>query len=79
MPHHAWIIAKMDGTVEACHCTCMTGFGEVCSHAAGILFAIDFIVQKLDENSSCTSQLNGWLPPSEKDVKISELRDVSKN
>jgi len=79
-PHHAWFLAKKDGVVEAAHCTCMAGLGEVCSHVGGIMFAAEFYVRKEEENAaSCTSKANSWLAPnvpSEDDVLINELKHV---
>ena len=40
---HPWVAVKPDGIIVSGHCTCMAGFGEVCSHATALLFAI-FIV-----------------------------------
>lgn len=39
-PLDAWVLVKNDGEVLCGHCTCMAGFGEVCSHVAAILFGI---------------------------------------
>lgn len=37
-----WILCKNDGEVLCANCTCMAGLGEVCSHAAAIMFALEF-------------------------------------
>ncbi|KAK0134184.1 hypothetical protein N1851_030247 [Merluccius polli] len=39
-PTHPWITVQEDGTVLMAHCTCKAGLGEVCSHAAALLYAV---------------------------------------
>ena len=40
-PVNTWVTCEHDGTVEAGHCTCMAGLGEVCSHVEAILFYVE--------------------------------------
>ncbi len=46
----------------------MAGLGEVCSHIAATLFAVD-AYNRLSKDDACTSQLCAWLPPSMQNVE----------
>ncbi|KAF3844344.1 hypothetical protein F7725_007507 [Dissostichus mawsoni] len=53
------------------HCTCMAGLGEVCSHAAALMFTVLAAVEKR-ENQTCTEKPCTWTQPSTKMVKYDE-------
>ncbi|XP_051805909.1 uncharacterized protein LOC127530192 isoform X1 [Acanthochromis polyacanthus] len=62
-PLKPWVSLKKDGTVTCGHCTCKAGLGEVCSHIAALLYALDSAVKRLEEKS-CTDGPRQWgLPP----------------
>ena len=67
-----WAAAKKDGAVLCSHCTCMAGLGEVCSHIAATLFAVD-AYNRLSKDDACTSQLCAWLPPSMQNVEYASI------
>ncbi|XP_051158523.1 uncharacterized protein LOC127279907 [Leptopilina boulardi] len=50
-----WIKIFSSGTISTAHCTCMAGLGEVCSHVAAILFALELGL--LTDETSCTGKL----------------------
>jgi len=57
-----WVIVKHHGTVVCRHCTCMAGLGETCSHISALLYWVEYMVRKREEES-CTSKPNSWLEP----------------
>ena len=60
-PLHPWVAAERCGIVVCCHCTCMAGLGEACSHIAALLFAAE-TYNRISKNISYTSQACAWLP-----------------
>ena len=58
-----WVISEKDGRVVSGHCTCMAGLGEICSHVAALLFAIEATV-KLRDSTTVTQEKSYWLLPS---------------
>ncbi len=70
-----WVAVKQIGTVLCCHCTCMAGLGEACSHIASVLFALEANTQ-LKKRTSCTSLPCSWLPPSFQNVPYAEIADI---
>ena len=58
-----WVAARMNGSVEYGHCTCMAGLGETCSHIASFLYWLETAV-RIRSSTTCTSVPNSWLPPS---------------
>ena len=71
---HPWVAVKPDGIIVSGHCTCMAGFGEVCSHATALLFAIE-VNSRVIQNTSCTSLLCMWLPAMQK-VDYAPVKDI---
>ena len=49
------------------HCTCMAGLGEVCSHAAALMYTVLTAVDKR-EGQTCTEKPCAWTEPSTKIV-----------
>lgn len=58
-----WVLCHLTGNVLAAHCTCIAGLGEVCSHVAAILYAIESMIRS-SENESKTDFLCQWNRPS---------------
>ena len=54
-PLKPWVAAEVSGTIICCHCTCMAGLGEACSHIAALLFAAE--AHNRLKDTSCTSRL----------------------
>ena len=59
-PVKTWVTCEYDGTVEAGHCTCMAGLGEVCSHVAAILFYLESVSCV---STTCTQIGCAWKEP----------------
>lgn len=57
-----WLLVKPDGEVQVAHCTCMSGLGEACSHVGAVLFYMEAVVRRRNDQA-CTDQDNAWLPP----------------
>ncbi|CAN8002810.1 unnamed protein product [Ixodes hexagonus] len=57
-----WPLLKPDGEVQMAHCTCMAGLGEACSHVGAVLFFMEAVVRRRNDQA-CTDQENAWLPP----------------
>ncbi|XP_033996071.1 uncharacterized protein LOC117490432 isoform X1 [Trematomus bernacchii] len=74
-PTSPWIVVQEDGTVVMAHCTCMAGLGEVCSHAAALMFTVLAAVEKR-ENQTCTEKPCTWTQPSTKMVKYDEVSNI---
>ena len=55
-----WIILKEDGSIMSCHCTCMAGLGESCSHDAASIFFVEAAV-RLKEKKTVTQEPCYWL------------------
>lgn len=70
-----WVAAEKGGTIICSHCTCMAGLGEVCSHIAAVLFAVE--VHNRLKDTSCTSQPCAWLSPTMKNVTYASISDIN--
>ncbi|CAN7999705.1 unnamed protein product, partial [Ixodes pacificus] len=62
-----WLLIKPDGEVQVAHCTCMSGLGEACSHVGAVLFYMEAVVRRRNDQA-CTDQDNAWLPPHDRVV-----------
>ena len=60
-PVKPWVGVEQNGTILCCHCTCLAGLGEACSHVAAVLFTLEANTQ-LKKKTSCTSLPCSWLP-----------------
>lgn len=58
-----WIRVQEDGTAVMAHFTCKAGLGEVCSHAAALIYAVLTAVDKKD-GLACTQMPRAWIQPS---------------
>ena len=67
-PTHPWITVQEDGTVLMAHCTCKAGLGEVCSHAAALMYAVLAAVDKKG-GLACTQMPCAWTQPSMESVR----------
>ncbi|XP_034096269.1 uncharacterized protein LOC117562534 [Gymnodraco acuticeps] len=74
-PTFTWIVVQEDGTVVMAHCTCMAVLGEVCSHAAALMFTVVAAVEKR-ENQTCTEKPCTWTQPSTKMAKYDEVSNI---
>ncbi|XP_074039917.1 uncharacterized protein isoform X1 [Leptinotarsa decemlineata] len=59
-----WIVSQKDGAICTAHCTCMAGLGEVCSHIAAVLYAVEH-ANSVKNNLSCTDVKAAWPVPSQ--------------
>lgn len=53
----------------------MAGLGEACSHIAAVLFYIEAVVRKRDEQS-CTDRENAWMPPHVRTLKCVPISEM---
>lgn len=58
-----WVLCEASGRVITAHCTCIAGLGEVCSHVAATLYAIESMV-RYKNSSSRTDVLCQWNRPT---------------
>ena len=73
-----WIIISPDGSISSAHCTCVAGLGEVCSHSAGILFALNSRCLAKEDTESCNEKLAIWpIPKVSKKVKPSKVSEMN--
>ena len=76
-PLHPWVAAERCGIIVCCHCTCMAGLGEACSHIAALMFAAE-TYNRLNKDVSCISQACTWLPPTNiQNVKYAPISDIN--
>ena len=54
-----WVIVESSGKVLACHCNCMAGLGETCSHVASLLWAVEAGVRMRDSMTVTQKRLTG--------------------
>ena len=71
-PLQPWVVAEMDGRILNCHCNCVAGLGETCTHAAALLFSIEAMVEMRDAKT-VTQEKAYWLLPSA--IKKVEYKD----
>ena len=83
---------KARGNVAGAHCRCVAGLGEVCSHAAGLLFALEDFVSRgytqLPDGPATTEILCKWnrvanakvepVPLQEMHIRKPDPRNVQK-
>lgn len=74
-PTQPWVVVQEDGTVVMAHCTCLAGLGEVCSHAAALMFSLLAAVERRD-GEACTDKACAWEEPGQKLVKYDELANI---
>lgn len=58
-----WITLSKSGQILNCHCMCVAGLGEACTHAAAILFALEYAGK---QEQSVTDVLAYWIGPKTK-------------
>ena len=70
-----WVIFETSGEVLACHCNCMAGLGETCSHVASLLLRPAFE----EETPMTVTQKKGYLvlPHSVKEVPYVPLSHIN--
>ena len=54
-----WVIAESSGKVLTCHCNCMAGLGETCSHVASLVWAVEAGVRMRDYDCDTEKGLLG--------------------
>ena len=75
-PLNPWSVVNPDGTIQASHCDCMAGLGEVCSHVAAMLFTVMEIV-RIRDTQTVTQEPAYWkFPTSMKKVEYKQVRDI---
>ncbi|XP_060785079.1 uncharacterized protein LOC132891482 isoform X2 [Neoarius graeffei] len=74
-PVRSWVVVAKNNAVECCHCTCMAGRGETCSHDAAMLFAVETAVNTAQKRT-CTDMSCAWIKPSAKKFDSSETADI---
>lgn len=70
-----WIICGKDGSIISAHCNCIAGLGEVCTHVAAVLFAIDNCVRELEVKTP-TGIKAYWMPPTGKAVEPKRVQEM---
>lgn len=70
-----WILFDMNDKIQACHCTCMSGLGEACSHVAALTFHLDYDY-RLRIEKSVTDEFAYWRA-QRKDVTPRKLKTVN--
>lgn len=76
-PLKVWVLCEGDGTIITAHCTCIAGLGEVCSHVAATLYAIESMV-RYKSTSSKTDLLCQWNRPTQSTtiIKNTQIRHM---
>ena len=71
----AWVICSTTGTVESCHCSCVTGLGESCSHVAALLFYCESIEREKND-TSVTEVPAYWVKRSKKPISPKVMSEI---
>ncbi|XP_049267562.1 uncharacterized protein LOC119378860 [Rhipicephalus sanguineus] len=75
--HDVWLcIDKLSGQVLAGHCQCKAGLGEVCSHVAATLFALESAARS-QTDLSCTSRPCAWRKATSKKATMAALDELN--
>ncbi|XP_015260755.1 PREDICTED: uncharacterized protein LOC107105150, partial [Cyprinodon variegatus] len=75
--HSAWILTTSTGTVETAGCTCVAGLGKSCSHAAAILWKVQYAVSKGLTGWSCTDEQRHWNSGTQRNLVPKRLNNIS--
>lgn len=70
-----WIICSPGGRIESCHCDCVAGLGEACSHVGALLFHAEFIQRKKND-ASVTDVPAYWKRGSKKVVSPQKMSAI---
>uniref|UniRef100_A0A1X7T0Y7 SWIM-type domain-containing protein n=1 Tax=Amphimedon queenslandica TaxID=400682 RepID=A0A1X7T0Y7_AMPQE len=76
-PLMSWVICEVSGKAVSCHCNCMAGLGESCSHVAYLLWAIEAGVQLRDSLTVMQKKAYWLLPNSRKDVPYVAVEQIN--
>ncbi|KAK3922033.1 Chromatin modification-related protein YNG2 [Frankliniella fusca] len=74
-PLLVWVLLKKNADILGGWCTCKAGHAGFCSHVAALLYAVEFASSK-QRSLACTSKANLWLPPSFREVPLSEAKNI---
>lgn len=69
-----WLTISANGEVLHCHCNCVAGLGEACTHVAAILFALEYAGK---QEKSVTDTLAYWIGPKSKKAFYKKIVDIS--
>ena len=58
-----WVIITKSSNLISCHCTCMAGLDEACSHVAALLLYCEGVTEKIATNS-VTDEFAYWMVPT---------------
>ncbi|KAM3914026.1 uncharacterized protein RB166_019203 [Leptodactylus fuscus] len=76
-PYECWIVCHENGEVFSAHCQCIAGIGEVCSHIAAVLFAIEAAVTDGATSTSVTCNPCTWKTTGKKVVQSMRVIDIN--
>jgi len=65
-----WVIITKSSNLISCHCTCMAGLDEACSHVAALLLYCEGVTEKIATNS-VTDEFAYWMVPTSSKTTIS--------
>lgn len=68
------MVLSPEGNILTCHCNCVAGLGEVCTHIASVLFALEYA--GVHEEKSVTDVLAYWIGPSKKGRFYKRLSEI---
>ena len=56
-----WIVVNLDGLIQTAHCNCVAGLSESCGHVGAILFALEALYRKHQQNNQVYNLMLFWL------------------
>ncbi|XP_021374354.1 uncharacterized protein LOC110463803 [Mizuhopecten yessoensis] len=62
-PLKPWVIAENSGKINSCHCDCVAGLGETCTHVSALLFYVDTKV-RIRDSATVTQSAAYWKLPA---------------
>ncbi|XP_077420897.1 uncharacterized protein LOC144051022 [Vanacampus margaritifer] len=74
-PVRVWVVVQKTGSVQSCHCTCMSYLCEYCSHAVATLFAVETHLRMAHKMTGADVRHEQTQAPSTK-VPYSEVADL---
>ena len=71
-----WAICKQNGQILACHCTCLAGLNEACTHVAAMLIAVEGIVRIHDAQTVTQNKAYWMLSTSLRDIPYKPVSEI---
>ena len=75
-PLSPWVVALVDGSVQAAHCDCVDGLDEACTHIAALLFTVEANVRAIDTGTVDDKEANWMMPSAEEKLLYRSISEI---